>query len=165
MFLSTYVHYHFLVCNSVYCHDHPGVYVFRTALLYEVDKDEHLGKRNVMGEGAVTTQLEETLQQCILCIYYWNAVFNIPVPVAAKSNLGPTHIPTPAPPISISLSSDSLTLSVYVKHNGLPMIYFYDTRALSNKVALLPYMHVHCSMCIHIVHFLTHLGEACRIFL
>ena len=73
-------------------------------------------------------------------------LLRIPVPVAGKSNLGPTHIPTPAPPISISLSSDSLTLSVYVKHNGLPVIYFYDTRALSNKVVTA----VYCSTCVKI---------------
>ncbi len=28
----------------------PGLYAFRTALLYEVDKDASIGKRNVIGK-------------------------------------------------------------------------------------------------------------------
>ena len=53
---------------------------------------------------------------------------------AQASSLGPTHIPTPAPPIDIGLSCDSLTLSVCLNEGGVLKIYFYDTRAFSNKV-------------------------------
>ncbi len=54
--------------------------------------------------------------------------------IADKANIGPTHIPTPAPPVHVALSSDGFTLSVCVKESGMVKIYFYDTRALANKV-------------------------------
>lgn len=58
--------------------------------------------------------------------------------------LGPTHIPTPATPVHVALSSDNLTLSVCVNENGVVKLYFYDTRALANKVWVWLAIEINC---------------------
>ena len=57
------------------------------------------------------------------------------LPQAADlSCLEATLLPTPAPPLNVSLSCDDLTLSVCLTEHGKLKCLFFDTRILSSKV-------------------------------
>lgn len=113
-----------------------GVQVFKTSVLYDIDKDDSIGATNVIGKvsGYVT---------CILPPYETGSTYTCNMHnvsnvhthnLADGSLLKSILIPTPSPPIHVALSCDSITLSVCLQESGLLKCYFYDTRGLAVQV-------------------------------
>lgn len=58
-------------------------------------------------------------------------------PLADIKCLKAVLLPTPAPPLDVSLSCDGLTLSVCLVDGGNLKCLFFDSKVLTNKVRVL----------------------------